>query len=95
MSHGGAVADRLAPGCNEWYLFHGTNEKSAQSICRHGFRLSLAGGSTGTLYGCGAYLSEAIRVADVLIVLPLYAMILAAACQECFLPMCPQIVLRG
>lgn len=64
MSHGGAVADRLAPGCNEWYLFHGTNEKSAQSICRHGFRLSLAGGSTGTLYGCGAYLSEAITKAD-------------------------------
>lgn len=60
----GASADRLIPECNEWYLFHGTSPAAAQSIAENDFKISLAGGNTGTLYGRGAYLAESITKAD-------------------------------
>ena len=60
-------------------LFSGTDQFAAKAVCSTGFATFFAGVSTGTLYGDGTYFAESIRVADVLIVLPLYAMILAAA----------------
>mmetsp|Transcript_30771 Transcript_30771/g.56845 ORF Transcript_30771/g.56845 Transcript_30771/m.56845 type:complete len:553 (+) Transcript_30771:158-1816(+) len=62
--HAGVSADRLFPECNEWYLFHGTNPTAARSICEHDFKINLAGGNTGTLYGRGSYLAESITKAD-------------------------------
>eukprot|EP00929_Paragymnodinium_shiwhaense_P087443 TRINITY_DN47617_c0_g1_i1.p1 TRINITY_DN47617_c0_g1~~TRINITY_DN47617_c0_g1_i1.p1 ORF type:complete len:563 (-),score=55.65 TRINITY_DN47617_c0_g1_i1:449-2137(-) len=61
---GGPGHDHLADACNEWILVHGTNEKNARSICRNNFKMSLAGGTTGTLYGCGTYLAESVTKAD-------------------------------
>mmetsp|Transcript_79479 Transcript_79479/g.233613 ORF Transcript_79479/g.233613 Transcript_79479/m.233613 type:complete len:530 (+) Transcript_79479:79-1668(+) len=57
-------ADRLAPELNEWYLFHGTNPKAAQAICSSDFKLSFAGGNTGTLYGRGLYFAESFTKSD-------------------------------
>jgi len=64
VKHGGVLADRMKPECNEWYVFHGTNEKAAKTICAEDFKFSLAGGATGTLYGRGIYFSESIPKAD-------------------------------
>jgi len=64
ISGGGKYADRLAPECNEWYIFHGTQEASAMAICRNDFKMSMAGGNTGTLYGRGTYFAESITKAD-------------------------------
>ena len=50
-THGGLLADRLKPEINEWYLFHGSSDTSAKSICKTDFKLGLAGVNTGTLYG--------------------------------------------
>jgi len=61
---GGAKADRLAHECNEWYLFHGTNPEAAKSICTTDFKVSFAGGNTGTLYGRGLYFAESITKSD-------------------------------
>eukprot|EP00930_Biecheleria_cincta_P000847 TRINITY_DN102043_c0_g1_i1.p1 TRINITY_DN102043_c0_g1~~TRINITY_DN102043_c0_g1_i1.p1 ORF type:complete len:562 (+),score=79.16 TRINITY_DN102043_c0_g1_i1:32-1687(+) len=60
----GVVGEPLARGCNEWFLFHGTSPQAALSICQGDFRISLAGGSTGTLYGRGTYFAESITKAD-------------------------------
>jgi len=49
---------------NEWYLYHGTSNSAARNICAHDFKMRLAGSSTGTLYGRGAYLAESITKAD-------------------------------
>jgi len=57
-------SERLNADCNEWYLFHGTSRQNATNICHNDFKLSLAGGVTGTLYGRGAYLAESITKAD-------------------------------
>eukprot|EP00931_Biecheleriopsis_adriatica_P119850 TRINITY_DN95026_c0_g1_i1.p1 TRINITY_DN95026_c0_g1~~TRINITY_DN95026_c0_g1_i1.p1 ORF type:complete len:596 (-),score=88.61 TRINITY_DN95026_c0_g1_i1:32-1795(-) len=54
----------LQRSCNEWLLFHGTSPEAALSICQNDFRISLAGGSTGTLYGRGTYCAESITKAD-------------------------------
>lgn len=61
-------------GCNEWFLFHGTNPGNCARICSSGFTLSLAGtGSTwkdagarkgAPLYGDGIYFAESITKAD-------------------------------
>jgi len=64
VKHGGMLADRLKPECNEWYLFHGTTPKAAESICRNDFNLNRAGSCTGTLYGRGIYFAESITKAD-------------------------------
>merc|ERR1719440_2074400 len=61
---GGAKADRLIHGCNEWYLFHGTNPAAAKAICTSDFKVSRAGKNTGTLYGKGLYFAESITKAD-------------------------------
>jgi len=60
----GPKADRLLHELNEWYLFHGTNPEIAKLICGSDFRVSCAGGNTGTLYGKGLYFAEAITKAD-------------------------------
>lgn len=64
QAHGDKLAERLIPQCNEWYLFHGTDGKSAEQICEGDFRIANAGIATGTLYGRGAYLAESISKAD-------------------------------
>mmetsp|Transcript_66452 Transcript_66452/g.185207 ORF Transcript_66452/g.185207 Transcript_66452/m.185207 type:complete len:861 (+) Transcript_66452:60-2642(+) len=56
--------DTLDRNINEWYLFHGTSPKAAEMICRTDFKYTLAGSATGTLYGRGSYLAEAITKAD-------------------------------
>eukprot|EP00747_Dinoflagellata_sp_TGD_P144527 gnl/TRDRNA2_/TRDRNA2_176505_c3_seq20.p1 gnl/TRDRNA2_/TRDRNA2_176505_c3~~gnl/TRDRNA2_/TRDRNA2_176505_c3_seq20.p1 ORF type:complete len:335 (+),score=40.56 gnl/TRDRNA2_/TRDRNA2_176505_c3_seq20:1788-2792(+) len=60
----GTASDRLKSSCNEWYLFHGTNEQAALTICKGDFKMCLAGSSTGTLYGRGSYFAESITKAD-------------------------------
>jgi len=60
----GAKAACLASNINEWYLFHGTHPNAVQRICDVHFKMSLAGGNTGTLYGRGSYFSESITKAD-------------------------------
>ncbi|CAE7942244.1 Clcn3, partial [Symbiodinium sp. KB8] len=49
---------------NEVYAFHGTQVRYALAIAENAFRIDLAGSSTGTLYGRGAYLGESISKAD-------------------------------
>jgi len=63
-SKASSAADRLMADCNEWYLFHGTDPQAARSICQGDFKMRLAGGSTGTLYGRGTYFAESITKAD-------------------------------
>merc|ERR1712032_674614 len=60
----GAKAERLASKISEWYLFHGTDPKAVERICEAHFKMSLAGKSTGTLYGRGSYFAESITKAD-------------------------------
>lgn len=59
-----AGTDVLDANINEWYLFHGTRNAAALNICRNDFKMRLAGSSTGTLYGRGAYFAESITKAD-------------------------------
>lgn len=66
-----AVADRcpevfmpLEHELNEVYLFHGTFVRAAVAIAKNDFRIDLAGSSTGTMYGAGAYLGESVTKAD-------------------------------
>mmetsp|Transcript_42044 Transcript_42044/g.97966 ORF Transcript_42044/g.97966 Transcript_42044/m.97966 type:complete len:704 (-) Transcript_42044:114-2225(-) len=49
---------------NEMYLWHGTNVRAALSIAQSDFRIDLAGSSTGTMYGLGAYFAEHCTKAD-------------------------------
>ncbi|CAE7227798.1 TIPARP [Symbiodinium natans] len=49
---------------NEVYAYHGTQVRYALAIAENAFRIDLAGSSTGTLYGRGAYLGESISKAD-------------------------------
>eukprot|EP00913_Durusdinium_trenchii_P024719 g23202.t1 len=54
----------LERSLNEVYLWHGTNVRAALSIAQNDFRIDLAGSSTGTMYGSGAYLAEHCTKAD-------------------------------
>lgn len=54
----------LDSSVNEVYAFHGTFVRYALAIAEHDFNIDLAGSSTGTLYGRGAYLGESITKAD-------------------------------
>ncbi|CAK8985340.1 Protein mono-ADP-ribosyltransferase TIPARP (ADP-ribosyltransferase diphtheria toxin-like 14) (ARTD14) (TCDD-inducible poly [ADP-ribose] polymerase) [Durusdinium trenchii] len=54
----------LDTSVNECYAFHGTFVRYALSIAENDFNIDLAGSSTGTLYGRGAYLGESITKAD-------------------------------
>jgi hypothetical protein len=56
------INERLAPG--EALLAHGTNPSSAMAILKSGFKLSAAGKSTGTMFGYGIYLAEAMSKSD-------------------------------
>jgi len=57
-------ADGLESNINEWYLWHGTSNTAAITICHTDFKMRLAGTATGTLYGRGTYLAESITKAD-------------------------------
>eukprot|EP00929_Paragymnodinium_shiwhaense_P097815 TRINITY_DN59411_c0_g1_i1.p1 TRINITY_DN59411_c0_g1~~TRINITY_DN59411_c0_g1_i1.p1 ORF type:complete len:498 (-),score=64.71 TRINITY_DN59411_c0_g1_i1:13-1506(-) len=64
-------AARLAGGpfeldknLNEHYFFHGTSPEGAYGISDSGFKISLAGSSTGTMFGRGAYFAERSSKAD-------------------------------
>lgn len=57
-------AEPLSKECNEWYLFHGCNDRAAMQICSTSFHIGSAGKTTGTLYGGGTYFSESITKAD-------------------------------
>jgi hypothetical protein len=59
-----AKRHRLVPQCNEWLLFHGTNEEAARGIASGDFTMRLAGTATGTLYGRGTYFAESITKCD-------------------------------
>eukprot|EP00811_Abedinium_folium_P023071 NODE_3257_length_2065_cov_4.490712.p1 GENE.NODE_3257_length_2065_cov_4.490712~~NODE_3257_length_2065_cov_4.490712.p1 ORF type:complete len:636 (+),score=113.98 NODE_3257_length_2065_cov_4.490712:90-1910(+) len=54
----------LNPTVNEGFLLHGTKPSAADHICKEDFRVSLAGSSTGTLYGPGIYLAESSSKSD-------------------------------
>jgi len=54
----------LEQSVNEWYLFHGCQEKAARGIATHDFKIGLAGNNTGTLYGRGSYFAESCTKAD-------------------------------
>lgn len=56
--------DSIRPTVNEWYLFHGTSKAACIGICQTDFKINLAGGNTGTLYGRGSYFAESITKAD-------------------------------
>eukprot|EP00427_Karlodinium_veneficum_P017479 CAMPEP_0169148164 /NCGR_PEP_ID=MMETSP1015-20121227/48688_1 /TAXON_ID=342587 /ORGANISM="Karlodinium micrum, Strain CCMP2283" /LENGTH=75 /DNA_ID=CAMNT_0009216581 /DNA_START=1 /DNA_END=225 /DNA_ORIENTATION=- len=56
--------DNLDPGCNEWFLWHGTSADGARNICETDFKQSKAGSATGTLYGPGTYFAESCTKAD-------------------------------
>jgi len=50
--------------CNEWFLWHGSSLEAAKSICSNDFKVSLAGTTTGTLYGAGTYFADSSTKAD-------------------------------
>merc|ERR1712166_742679 len=58
------VFSALEHDLNEVYLFHGTATRATVSIAKTDFNINLAGSSTGTMYGAGAYLGESITKAD-------------------------------
>jgi len=60
----GDFSSRLDQSINESYLFHGTSPEAAQSISETGFSIAKAGSSVGTMFGKGAYFSEASSKAD-------------------------------
>lgn len=59
---GSLLNRRLLDG--EALLAHGTNPSSAMGILKTGFKLSAAGKSTGTMFGYGIYLAEAMSKSD-------------------------------
>ncbi|CAE7410768.1 Tiparp [Symbiodinium pilosum] len=59
-----SIFSPLDSSVNEVYAFHGTFVRYALSIAENDFNIDLAGSSTGTLYGRGAYLGESITKAD-------------------------------
>jgi hypothetical protein len=60
LTQGGQLDQSL----NEHYLFHGTSPEAAENIAEDGFRINLAGSSTGTMFGRGAYFGECSSKAD-------------------------------
>jgi hypothetical protein len=62
LEKGGLLNSRLLNG--EALLAHGTNPSSAMGILKTGFKLSAAGKSTGTMFGYGIYLAEAMSKSD-------------------------------
>jgi len=54
----------LEEGCNQKYLFHGTNPESAHNIARNLFQISMAGTSRGCMFGPGIYLAENASKSD-------------------------------
>jgi len=63
----------LLAECNEWFLFHGTDRRACESICRSNIQLGMVGsGATikvqgrpkRPLYGWGAYFAEMITKSD-------------------------------
>lgn len=55
---------QLHEQCNEWLLFHGTSKAACNAIAKSDFTMSLAGTTTGTLYGRGSYFADSFTKAD-------------------------------
>ncbi|CAD7969823.1 unnamed protein product [Amoebophrya sp. A25] len=60
----GLDEEPIAPGLNEFYLWHGTRPEAAHAITNADFRVDLAGSHAGTLYGRGVYFAEACSKSD-------------------------------
>eukprot|EP00811_Abedinium_folium_P035320 NODE_8122_length_1521_cov_6.584648.p2 GENE.NODE_8122_length_1521_cov_6.584648~~NODE_8122_length_1521_cov_6.584648.p2 ORF type:complete len:236 (+),score=68.88 NODE_8122_length_1521_cov_6.584648:256-963(+) len=58
------VACPVDPEINEFYLWHGTNARSAEAIVQDDFDTGRAGMATGVLYGPGIYFAESCLKAD-------------------------------
>jgi poly [ADP-ribose] polymerase 7/11/12/13 len=48
----------------ELQLFHGTNEKFIDAICKQGFDFRFSGIKTGNKYGKGSYFAKYAKTAD-------------------------------
>lgn len=59
-----SFTDRLDPHVNEFYLWHGTSEEGANGISEDGFKVDLAGHSSGTMFGPGCYFAECSSKSD-------------------------------
>eukprot|EP00931_Biecheleriopsis_adriatica_P104474 TRINITY_DN79144_c0_g1_i1.p1 TRINITY_DN79144_c0_g1~~TRINITY_DN79144_c0_g1_i1.p1 ORF type:complete len:300 (-),score=53.09 TRINITY_DN79144_c0_g1_i1:71-937(-) len=59
-----ALRNRLRLECNEAYLWHGTDRKSAESITGHSFDMQRAGKVNAKALGKGAYFAEAASLSD-------------------------------
>jgi hypothetical protein len=60
----GMTQEPVDHSINEFYLLHGTNPGAATAIAKTDFRVDLAGGNAGTLYGLGIYFCESSCKAD-------------------------------
>eukprot|EP00931_Biecheleriopsis_adriatica_P045287 TRINITY_DN25958_c0_g1_i1.p1 TRINITY_DN25958_c0_g1~~TRINITY_DN25958_c0_g1_i1.p1 ORF type:complete len:623 (+),score=115.21 TRINITY_DN25958_c0_g1_i1:32-1900(+) len=59
-----ATNARLQADVNEVYLWHGTSPQGALGIVDSGFRIDMAGTSTGMMFGPGAYFAECCSKSD-------------------------------
>jgi len=59
-----AMKMRLRLECNEAYLWHGTDRKSAENIIGHHFDIKMAGKANAKALGRGAYFAEAASLSD-------------------------------
>jgi len=64
MEGGRPILAGAEDGVNEVFLWHGTSPGAAAAIAKEGFDVSLAGSSTGAMYGDGVYLSECSSKSD-------------------------------
>jgi hypothetical protein len=58
------IQDSLQHAVNEVYLFHGCSIDAAENISKTGFKLDLAGTSSGIGFGKGAYFAERSTKSD-------------------------------
>lgn len=58
------MKQRLRLECNEAYLWHGTDRKSAENIIGHHFDIKRAGKANAKALGRGAYFAEAASLSD-------------------------------
>jgi hypothetical protein len=59
-----AFMNRLAPECNETYLWHATSRKNAEKIIQDDFRTDHSGKANGQVLGRGIYLAESPSLSD-------------------------------
>merc|ERR1712137_1530077 len=53
-----SFALRLDDQVNEFYLWHGTSGEGAMGISENGFKIDMAGHSSGSMFGPGCYFAE-------------------------------------